>query len=545
MREMSRFRRNDDGSLTIFSLFVFVIMLFVSGLAIDFMRTEAHRTRIQATLDRAILAASSMEQTLDAKQVVVEYFETADLLQYLDQSKITVKENAFSKTVTAEASADVQPFFLQFLGYDSLPAKAMGRAREGFSNIEVSLVLDVSGSMGWTSAASGHVKLEDLKDAAQEFVYRIMCNPDTENVFVDSCTVDPKTVSVNLIVYNQQVVVGEDLIQEFDISDEHTISSCVDFSHADYFNTAIPLNQKLQRAGNIDPWGMWYKTNTNPWYSSPEVQTENYRMCAHDKPAHEILPLEDKWTVLYDRIELLTSGGNTSIDIGMKWGAALLDPEFRPAVSKLADLPNTKAQKVIPEFLARPADYTDTNVEKFVVLMTDGVNTSSYHLKDGFYEGKSNFWVGLQDDGMGNVTEVISVYRESQDQYINPMTGAWSDEPFGEDAYELDYTEVWNRWKVDFYQNGQNNAGAHNWISAPFSAEDNATKNANLVAMCEAVRDQNVQIYTVGFETTTSSTSTMKKCASSHAHHFDADGGSIDDAFAAIARSIQKLRLVN
>ena len=59
------------------------------------------------------------------------------------------------------------------------------------------------------------------------------------------------------------------------------------------------------------------------------------------------------------------------------------------------------------------------------------------------------------------------------------------------------------------------------------------------------MRAENITIYTVGFETSVNSTAIMKQCASSDSHHFDVDGDSIDDAFAAIARNIQKLRLMN
>jgi Flp pilus assembly protein TadG len=60
-----QFARGESGSLTIFSLFVILCMLMIGGLAVDFMRQESTRARLQSTLDRAILAAADMDQTLD------------------------------------------------------------------------------------------------------------------------------------------------------------------------------------------------------------------------------------------------------------------------------------------------------------------------------------------------------------------------------------------------------------------------------------------------------------------------------------------------
>lgn len=532
--------RNEDGSILIFSLFVFVMMLMVSGLAIDFMRTETKRAEIQGTLDRAILAAASMEQSLDAETVVQDYFARAGLSQYLQS--VTVVETGTNKTVNAVAHANVSPFFLKMLGYEKLPAKASGTAREGFSLIEVSLILDISGSMGWTSPVSGNKKLEDLKDAAQEFVYRVMCNPDTANLFADPCTVDPDTVSVNLVMYNEFVVVGEGLLQYFNITNEHSYSSCVDMQHAEYFNTAITATQPLQRSGHIDARTKWYKSN-----STSHLARESRRSCKPNAN-HEIMPLVGDWQALYDRIELLSSGGYTSIEMGMKWGTALLDPSFR-VITPLLNvdwIASGGTAGVDPVFANRPADFTNNGVEKFVVLMTDGENTLDYQLKPGYYSGLSEVFYDDDANGDGVLDDpAISVYRKSMKNFVNPMTGGTQSTPWGDDPRQLDFVEVWEMFGTDFYNNGQNNSGAHNWLPNPVNQTAPATKNADLVAICAAARGENVTIYTIGFETTVASTAVMKKCASSHAHHFDVDGGSIDDAFAAIARDIQKLKLVN
>ncbi len=548
VQRLANVRRNEDGSILIFSLFLFVVMLLVSGLAVDFMRTETKRVQIQSTLDRAILAAASMEQSLDAETVVRDYFDRAELSEYLQDVKVT--ETDHSKTVTALASAQVSPFFLNMLGFETLPANAAGQAQEGFTDIEVSLILDVSGSMGWTSSVSGNKKIEDLKDAAQEFVYRVMCNPDAANVFADACTIEPNTVSVNLIMYNEQVLVGETLLSMFKVTNEHTFSSCVDFENDDFTKTEIDPNAELQRAGHIDAFSRWYK-GFYGWEASYQAK-EYWRSCRVDAN-NEIMPLEEDWQELYDRIELLSAGGYTSIEMGMKWGTALLDPEFRPVTAQLVsrDVSGLGAPSVVSEFSNRPANFGNGGVEKFIVVMTDGENTVSYALQDEYRSGPSEFWVG-GTTGPGDPLEsfpgsgeVISVFRKSQQNYINPFTGAITPNAVGVNPRQLDFVELWERYGTDFYNNSVNNNQAHNWLPNPVNETNGANKNSNLVHICEQARDEAITIYTLGFETTTASTAVMKKCASSHAHHFDVDGNSIDDAFAAIARDIQKLRLVN
>lgn len=540
---LRRFKNDEDGSIIIFSLFMFMLILIVAGLAIDFMRAETLRTRIQSTLDRSVLAAASLTQALNSKDVVVDYFERANLIDYLDQDSITVSQGSFAKTVYASARGEVDSYFLRFIGMNKLPAVAAGTAREGFSDIEISLILDVSGSMNSYSSSAGTSKLEALKDAAQEFVYRVMCNPDTPNLFVDPCTVEANTVSLNLVQYNHHVLVGETLLQEFNVTNEHTYSSCVDFNNSDYFDTFISRSAQLQRAGHFDPWSYWIKDH---WYWGDFGTRSEYANCYVD-PTREIIPLASDWQTVYNRIEQMNAAGNTSIEMGMKWGVGLLDPDFQPIADDLTNLASANPQSVVDEFADRPRPFNGGNIKKFAILMTDGVNTTSYALKDDYYDGMSDFWVSDEDYNNDGVIddEIVSVYRHSQDRYRNPANGQWSDDPFGTNPVQLDYPTLWNRFNVSFFSNDWNNSQAHNWVQYPINQNNQANKNSNLVHICAAAQDEQVQIFTIGFETTGSSTATLKNCASSHAHHFDAGGDDIDVVFSAIARSIQKLRLVN
>ncbi|MCC5973288.1 MAG: Tad domain-containing protein [Rubellimicrobium sp.] len=70
----SGFARDEAGSMTVFSMFVFLIILIVGGLAVDVMRYEHRRVHLQNTADRAVLAAGSLRQPNDPEEVVREYF---------------------------------------------------------------------------------------------------------------------------------------------------------------------------------------------------------------------------------------------------------------------------------------------------------------------------------------------------------------------------------------------------------------------------------------------------------------------------------------
>ena len=92
LRAVNRFRKDEDGSLIIFGMIIFLLMLMIGGMAVDLMRHERMRTELQQTLDRSVLAAASLTQDLDAEAVVRDYFAKADLT--VEERRIVAEELA-------------------------------------------------------------------------------------------------------------------------------------------------------------------------------------------------------------------------------------------------------------------------------------------------------------------------------------------------------------------------------------------------------------------------------------------------------------------
>jgi len=547
---MSRFMREEDGSFIIFGLFIFVLMLMIGGLAVDLMRYEAQRARLQATLDRAVLAAASMSQPLPPKQVVMDYFEKAGLGGLITEDDITVEDHTTYRRVSADVSMVVDSTFLNFMGIEHLTAPGMGAAEESATQTEISLVLDVSGSMGRTSA-SGNSKIYELRQAAKQFVNIMQCDPSDGEATTD-CTVEYGKVSISLIPYSEQVLAGESLLDRLPdnatVTAEHTSSSCLHWEEVDFEATGLDLtdpNLILQRTGHFDPWR---GRNSTP--SSWTCKRDSWR---------EILPFGAAHATLRSRIDQLGASGNTSIDIGMKWGALLLDPSLKSTLTNLiAD------GEVDSAFAGRPFTLGERGISKVVVLMTDGENTSQHYLHADNREGGSEVWYNEEEDE-------YSVYRASYGKYLRVSTGDYLDKPYGMNdggetetvqvctgrrwwrrcwyetvttspdpghAERLSFQELWGEhWTWDRYDQ-------YSWLDAG-SSYGTYTKDDRLDDICTAAKNAGITIFTVGFETSDRSNAVMANCASSPAHHFDVQGTDLTDAFAAIAREISKLRLVN
>ncbi|MEC8039313.1 MAG: TadE/TadG family protein [Pseudomonadota bacterium] len=527
-RGLHRFGRDESGAVVIFSIFMFICMLMVGGVGIDLMRFERDRMALQNTLDRAVLAAADLDQTQPAEEVVRDYFDKAGVGAYLQS--VTVDEGIGYRSVSAKATSELDTYFLKLFDIDTMSAPASGQAEERIDGIEISLVLDVSGSMG------SNQRLTRLRPAAKSFVDTVLASAQEGNVYI------------SVVPYATQVGVGQNLLSKYNVTNEHSYSHCVDFGDSDFNTTEILPTDPLQRSGHFDPW---YN------YENP------YLTVCSTNPDTQILPFSNDQNALHDYIDDLEALGATSIDVGMKWGAALLDPGTQPVLSQMIT-----EGSVSGDFEGRPHAYNERTTLKVVVLMTDGENTTQYFLNDGFREGLSPVWY--------NSSRSVSGGRYSVQQGSNfwwPHTQTWEDHAYGNGTYEecewrrrngrwrwtcwdenesgtavqLTYPELWNRLSVNWNMN--NNMGFdsyryYNWYDDVTDSAGSNTKDARTDAICTAAKDQGIVIFTVGFEAPDRGQNVLRACASSDSHHFDVDGLAIDDAFASIAASIRKLRLV-
>lgn len=138
--------RDERGSITVFAMFIFIIILMVGGMAVDIMRYEYKRVTLQNTADRAVLAAGSLRQPNDPVEVVREYFRREGLEQYIVD--VQVDEGLNFRRVNVKTSDTTRTMFMRLVGINELTMTPASASEERYSKVEVSLVVDISGSMG-------------------------------------------------------------------------------------------------------------------------------------------------------------------------------------------------------------------------------------------------------------------------------------------------------------------------------------------------------------------------------------------------------------
>lgn len=560
MAFLQRFCRDESGNLVIFAVYIWALIFMVAGIGIDLMRVERDRTALQYTLDRAVLAAADLDQELDPQSVVEDYFAKSGMTDYL--ASVTVEQGLGYRIVSAEAATEVETQFMHMNGVDTLSAPASGTAEESIGGVEVSLVLDVSGSMNSNS------RLYNLKIAAKDFVDEMTANSQ-----------DGK-LSISIVPYATQVSVPESIFSQFTTTTEHNYSHCINFESAHFGTTDISTTYEYQRTMHFDPWDNYDGRDNDPkdLVTSPVCEA---------KASREILAMQDNPVILKDFISNLTADGNTSIDIGMKWGTALVDPSMQPVIQHLVD-----QDLVDAKFETRPHAYNDGDTLKVIVVMSDGQNTSQYYINDEYRSGDSNIWwndqeeqysvyIGLDDDDLDE--DGIT----NEPMYYWALNGEWHDHAYGEGSYDevqyelectsyrrngscrrytqvpsgtitvdepgsaevLSYGELWAytsmEWIVrDLYEPWMYDNDAWNdWYYDVRNYVGSSTKDSRVSQICDAAKNANIIVFTIGFEAPDHGDDVLEDCASSPAHFFDVDGLAISDAFSSIAASIRKLRL--
>ncbi len=467
--------------MTIFACFMVVIMIMVGGIGVDLMHSEMERTRLQSVSDRAVLAAADLDQQLNPQAVVNDYFNKSGLGDFVSAVEV-YNPNQSNRTVTVNAYKDMNTQFMGYLGVNTLPVPASATAAEVARNVEISLVLDISGSMRYSG------RMENLRPAAQSFVDIIMADDGAERT------------SINLVPYAGQTNPGPFMFDRMNAqrlpavaldeadggipehlshgvldpeakggagSDPDTryvhpnVSSCLELEVDDFATNSLPAGGTAQTAHFMN-WAI--AASVMDWGWCPQDQTS-------------IQYYSNNPDALKNMIGTMRMHDGTGTHYAMKYAVALLDPSSRDDLSAMVG-----AGLAPTEFVGRPADYDDPSTVKYIILMTDGQITAQVRPTDA-----------LDDQ---NPTVELNEGRQTGRKRLTP-------------------------------------AGTN---VASFFAQCDLAKTQS---------PRPVIVYTIAFDAPGTPEQQMRECASSPAHFFAADTGNIDDVFEAIARQIRQLRLTH
>ena len=581
------FLKDERGGLLPFTVVVAGIIILMGALAVNTVRVEHKRSVTQSILDICVLNAAAQRQTLEPRTAFDDCLEKHDF-----DATITsfVATTGRTKSVTASAATSVESFFLEET--KTYAVAAGSSATETLSNLEIVLALDVSNSLNLPTSLSQR-PLDDLKAAAKTFVSTMLAE-DTQG-----------RVHITIVPYSTQVNLGSELAAAFNVTNapanlvdstgvrigpDVTEKRCLELPASSFNSIALSPTEPLAALPFVDVAGSTTQSNAytapnNANFAVAALQSNRcsfFRLAPSPSTSNVVrLPdfsaagaqstvdtVEERIVALHAKIDGLQSTGETSINLGMRWALAFLDPAMRPVFRAFS-----QAGRMSPLAASLPLDYTDPTSIKVIVLMSDGTNSTEQRVRDIYTQGMSPFWIGND----GNISW-HNPLRSGADKYWVPhlpaptgsptgtAPGRWQATPWqnatntGAPARQMTYDEVWRRMKVTYVAwqfharsvsqasggtaaRSAANLAALNEYRPPALDITSTIKDNQLKSSCDLARDRGIYVYSLMFQTVTTTNATLEACAKTPSMAYTATSANLAQAFAAIALHISMLRL--
>jgi len=177
------FRKAERGGVAVVFALTLIPILGIAGVAIDYGRAELARSHLQDAADAAALAAGVdlASEKPDIQKAAKDAFD-ADIkgLKDIVISKFKAKALNDGKDgksgVRVDATGELRTALLSIIGVDSMSVSVFSEIGAANKDVEVALVLDTTGSMGFDG------KLDTLKTAATNLVNALKPNHTTDHV---------------------------------------------------------------------------------------------------------------------------------------------------------------------------------------------------------------------------------------------------------------------------------------------------------------------------------------------------------------------------
>ncbi len=329
-----RFRRAQEGTIAVTFAMTAMILVLITGLAIDAGRAYHAASKMTTALDAAALAsAKTMREaglTDDELRAVAERYFHLNILgtggnyAVIDSLQVAVDRDANAIHLTL--ASHVPTVFGRLAGVDRFTVPVSATAIYESSDIELALQLDVTGSMAGR-------RLADLKVSVGDLLEIMLPDGGTTN-----------KVRIGLAPFSAGVNAGPHAAA---VSGGRSRDGCV-----------------YERLNLADQSSEAPATGSRSFKVREDLSGRSIQSCPSNAA---VVPLSDDKEMLRRTVEGYREGGTTAGHLGTAWGWYLVSPEWAgiwPTASK-------------------PVAYRDGKTIKAVVVMTDGIYNTIGGLNGG------------------------------------------------------------------------------------------------------------------------------------------------------------------
>jgi Flp pilus assembly protein TadG len=340
LRSLRRFcsgRASRAGNVAI--VFTLAVIPVVGGIgaAVDYSMANNNRASMQKALDATALALAKLmplsQAQLDARGWEIFSANLGKLKVNMPQSGLVITTPIVGK-IHLTATGSYTPQISGFVGIKTFPVAVNSQVQWGMKKLELALALDNTGSM------SSNNKMTELKKAAKNLMGTLQKSVMT-----------PGDVKVAIIPFHVQVraPAGTDYNGSW-LKWDHWDANETTCTGYWWSYSCSPKNHNTWDGCIIDRDQNHDTLDTTPNSNATKFPA---RMCFYSLA--RILPLTYDWTALTNKIDEMQPDGNTNVQIGLVWGWHALT----------SNDPLSQAAAANPD------------LNKYIILMTDGTNTQS------------------------------------------------------------------------------------------------------------------------------------------------------------------------
>ena len=475
-QRLRHFRRDDAGNVAIIFALIGVVLMLCIGAAVDVGRWLHARDQTAAAIDAAMLAGGRALQTNNGDEsgaiaAAEKYYKenVTSRLPVVDDT-VSFAMAGDGNGLTGSGSAYIKTPFLHFAGVDKLPLISLSqtefaRSEIGGGSIEVALMVDITGSMcnsapGANDApCSSATKLNAMKAAAEDLIKVVV--RDDQSKF---------TTKVAIIPFSDSVRLPSSAVSKATGTPVKILRKSVSSNgkKTDYLYNRTE-NCVVERAGSNR-------------YTDAPPGAKNY-----------VLPLRLQAASIADTVGTVLIDGNKTKAEG---AAATIEwkPNKRPSnyrdIEKAATGFPTCTLEAASEVMPLSSD-KNALLEKIRGLRGKGGTAGQVGTAWAWYmlsPDWGSLWSGSAPAAYGTADlRKVAVLMTDGD-------------------YNTEYTS-------DGIVTGAPGAG-----STP--ANDDSASQAK--ELCEAMKDKGVEVYTIGFQVSSSAARLLKDCATEETWFYDA-----------------------
>jgi Flp pilus assembly protein TadG len=304
------------------------------GTAVDLSRLSAAQTQTQNAVDAAALTGASLKGKTDAERIAAAQKAFASNTTSGIASKMTpvATFEVVDDVMIGTAEIQVPSAFMHLAGLDVMNGNAHAEVNIlADKKAEIVMVLDYSGSMGRN--VNGKTKYKVMRDAAIKLVE-------------DLSKSDPDNIKFGLVPFSNHVYTT--LPGAFVLDSSGSWTGCTQ-------DRKYPFNL-TDATPTIDPASQWNQVmlsaDDDPTDDNDQI---NYGCSGYIANNLTTVDLTDKFKNVTNQLEIMEPYAYTHIALGVEFGYHMLSP----------NAPFTKG-----------AAYTDKNTKKFMVVLTDGEQTT-------------------------------------------------------------------------------------------------------------------------------------------------------------------------